>query len=254
MPNETVTAAALTPEAEAFYTECLETLSRSGIPFLVGGTFAVCAHTGIRREAKDLDIFCKPGDYPRILTHFRDLGYQVEVEDERWIAKIRRDDHYVDVIFNSAMALMPITDQWFEEAGRAVIFGQQVAIVGPTELIWSKIFVQDRYRYDGADVTHVILRQCENIDWRRLLSHMDQYWEVLFGQLMNFRFIYPTERHRLPRWLLDELIGRLVRSLDLPVPQTKICRGRLFSRHDYVHDISQWGFADVGGPGERSDG
>ena len=54
------------------------------IPFLVAGTYAVCAYTGITRQTKDFDIFCKAGDYGRILGHFNDKGYVVEVEDERW--------------------------------------------------------------------------------------------------------------------------------------------------------------------------
>ena len=52
-------------------------------------------------------------------------------------------------------------------------------IVGPTELIWSKAFIQLRHRYDGADVVHVILKQSDQIDWRRLLDYMEVHWEVL---------------------------------------------------------------------------
>jgi hypothetical protein len=54
------------PEADAFYADSLRILSRSKIPFLVAGTFAVNCYTGINRATKDLDIFCKAGDFPRI--------------------------------------------------------------------------------------------------------------------------------------------------------------------------------------------
>jgi hypothetical protein len=37
-------------------------LKESGLPFLLGGTFAVAAHTGLCRPVKDLDVFCKAGD------------------------------------------------------------------------------------------------------------------------------------------------------------------------------------------------
>jgi hypothetical protein len=124
-----------------------------------------------------------------------------------------------------------------------------VHITPPTELVWSKLFIQDRYRYDGADVAHVILRKHEEIDWRRLLTYMEAYWEVLLLQLLNFRFVYPSERDLIPRWLLEELIGRLVAQLDLPPPNIKVCRGRLFSPRDYIVDITEWGFADVVGKG-----
>jgi hypothetical protein len=242
------------PRAEMFYAECLRLLSHSGIPFLLGGTFAVSAHTGLPPPQKDIDVFCKAGDYPRILVYFRDLGYDTEVEDERWIAKIKRDDLFIDVIFNSTVAVTPVTDQWFTDAVTVEIGRRPVPVLSPTELIWSKVFVQDRYRHDGADIAHIIVKQCEKIDWRRLLSYMEQYWEVLFACIINFQFIYPTERHRIPRWLLDELIGRLQRTAELPIPQMKVCRGRLFSRGDYSVDISEWGFADVVGEGDSRKG
>ena len=41
-----------------------------------------------RRPTKDIDIFVKAGDYPKILNKFTSLGYKTQVSDERWIAKI----------------------------------------------------------------------------------------------------------------------------------------------------------------------
>jgi hypothetical protein len=241
-------------EAEAFYAECLDLLVASGIPFLLGGSFAVSTYTGLRPRTKDLDVFCKPGDYPRILTYFQARNFAIEVEDERWIAKIKRGDYFVDVIFNSTTAVAPVTDQWLAGA-RAIQIGERtIPIMSPTELIWSKVFLQDRNRYDGADIAHLLLKQCEEIEWQRLLLHLDQYWEVLLIHLINFDFIYPTERKRIPHWLMDELTGRLAMKAKLPVPTTKICRGRLFSRSDYLVDIKEWGYADVVGEGERTDG
>jgi hypothetical protein len=50
------------PEAEAFYTEALRHLVELGVLFLLAGTYAVSAYTGISRATKDLDVFCKAGD------------------------------------------------------------------------------------------------------------------------------------------------------------------------------------------------
>jgi hypothetical protein len=78
---------------------------------------------------------------------------------------------------------------------------------------------------------------------------MELYWEVLLMQVLNFRFIYPTEREAIPHWLLDELIERLAAQAHMPPAKMKICRGRLLSPRDYVIDIAEWGFADVVGAG-----
>lgn len=241
-------------DAEAFYGEVLRRLSELGLPFLLAGTHAVAAHTGISRPTKDLDIFAKPGDAPRILNHFAGLGYHIEIEDERWLGKVRRGEHFFDVVFAAAAGTMPVSDEWFQYASETEAFGVPVQLVGPTELVWSKAFIQVRHRYDGADIAHVLLRRHDRVDWHRLLSYFEQHWEVLLMHLLNFRFIYPSERNVVPRWLMDELTSRLGEQLDLPPPQRKVCRGRMFSQVDYDIDVRHWGFADTSGEGDWRDG
>lgn len=239
-----------TADAQDFVSLAVEELASSHIPYLLAGTYAVSAYTGISRPTKDLDIFCKAGDFNRILAHFKAKGFEIEVEDDRWLGKVRQGAHFFDVIFAGSNGTMPIGDAWFENARQMDFNGHKVRIVAPTELIWSKCFVQLRHRYDGADVVHVILRAHDQIDWKRLLGHMEVHWEVLLMHLMNFRWIYPTERDKVPDWLLDELLDRLAAQRQLPLPQMKICRGRMFSRIDFEIDVKEWGFADVGGEGE----
>jgi hypothetical protein len=243
------------PEAEAFYAESLRLLTQSGIPFLLSGTYAVTAHTGIVRPTKDLDVFCKAGDYPKILAFFQARGYRTEVEDERWIAKVWQGEHFFDVIFAMSNGVAPITDRWFGGEQTVTVYGVEARITAPTELILSKMYIQDRYRYDGADVVHVLYRAHDRIDWRKLLRYMEAHWEVLLTHLLNFRFVYPTERNLVPRWLMEELTARLQAQVSLPPARVKVCRGRLFSPRDYVTDITVWGFADVVGKGleERHD-
>jgi hypothetical protein len=237
------------PDAEAFYAESLRLLTESQIPFLLSGTYAVTAYTGIVRPTKDLDVFCKAGDYPKILAYFQERGYRTDVEDERWIAKVWQDNRFFDVIFAMSNGTAPVTDAWFQDNATINVYGTEAKITPPTELLISKMFIQDRYRYDGADVAHVILRAHDHIDWQRLMTYMEPYWEVLLTHLLNFRFIYPTERDLIPRWVMDELSTRLHAQVGLPAARVKVCRGRLFSPRDYLMDISEWGFADVVGKG-----
>ncbi|HWT12541.1 MAG TPA: hypothetical protein VN231_07295 [Allosphingosinicella sp.] len=237
------------PEAVDFYVEALRLLGGTQFPFLLSGTYALSCYTGISRPTKDLDIFCKPSDAPKILSFFKGRGYHIEIEDERWIGKVWKDENFFDVIYNISTASIPITDEWFREVYEVEVYGTTVRITPPTEFILSKLFLQDRYRYDGADVAHVILKKHEEIDWRRLLNAMELYWEVLLIHVLNFRFIYPTERERIPSWLFDELLERLQAQAQMPPAQMKICRGRLLSPRDYVTDIAEWGFADVVGKG-----
>ena len=74
---------------------------------------------------------------------------------------------------------------------------------------------------------------------------MELHWEVLLMAILNFRFVYPSEREAIPHWLLDELMERLRAHADMPPPGKKVCRGRLFSARDYSIDVSEWGFSEV---------
>ena len=237
------------PEAEDFYIRGLKLLAESRIPFLLSGTYAVTAFTGITRPTKDLDIFCKASDYPRILSFFKQQGFEIAIEDERWLAKVYEGQWFFDVIFSARSASIPVSDDWFEGAPEIEVYGTRVRITKPTELIWSKVFLQDRYRYDGADVAHVILKKSDEIDWKKLMAYMELHWEVLLTHLLNFRYIYPSERDLVPRWVMKELTDRLCAHLEMPPPQVKVCRGRVFSPRDYITDITEWGFADVVGLG-----
>jgi hypothetical protein len=212
---------------------------------MLAGTLAVRVYTGIERETKDMDIFVKPGDYPKILNLFAEAGYKTEVVDERWLAKVHDGKQYFDVIWNLQNAQTHVTDDWFTHAEQGEILGMKVHVLPPAELIFAKVFVQDRLKYDGSDVAHIILSKHKHTDWKKLLSYMDQYWEVLLGHVLNFRFIYPSEREEIPKWLLDELIERLQNQINTPTPKNKICRGRLFSLKDYYIDVSKLGFGDV---------
>jgi hypothetical protein len=237
------------PAAEAFYSEVLQLMAKSEIPFLVSGTYALASYTGIDRPTKDVDVFAKAGDALKMLHYFKEHGFDVEIVDERWLYRITRGDLFVDVITNMPTVTTHVTGEWFVGAPETELFGAKVKLVPPTQLIWSKIFVQDHHRYDMADVAHMILKCHEAVDWKQLLSHMELYWEVLLMAVLNFRFIYPTERECIPRWLFEELLARLHAQAEMPPAQMKICRGRLFSPRDYVIDIAEWGFADVVGKG-----
>lgn len=233
--------------AEAFYAEVIHLMAQSGIPFLLSGTYALACYTGISRPTKDVDVFAKAGDCLRLLSFFKDKGFAVQIVDERWLARVTRGPLFVDIIFNMPTSQTHVTDEWFVDAPEARLFDTCVRLVPPTQFVWSKIFVQDRYRYDGADVAHMILKRHEDIDWKQLISSMELYWEVLLMAVLNFRFVYPSERNLVPRWVMDELLGRLGAQLDMPAAEKRVCRGRIFSPRDYTIDVSEWGFSEAVG-------
>ncbi len=112
-------------------------------------------------------------------------------------------------------------------------------------MIWSKAFVKERERYDGADIAH-ILRACgKRLDWPRLLRRFDAHWRVLLSHLVLFGFSYPSERTQVPAWVMENLLSRLQKELHSPLPTERLCQGTLLSRAQYLVDIGQWGYDDA---------
>ncbi|HEX3008359.1 MAG TPA: nucleotidyltransferase [Bacteroidales bacterium] len=230
-------------EAHSFYKEALELLNGSGASYMLGGAFALFHYTGIYRDTKDLDVFCKSSEYPKILRFFADNGYRTELTDARWLAKVFKNEYYIDIIFDTTNNICRVDDLWYTHAVKAQFKGLEILLVAPEELIWCKIYVQNRERFDGADVNHLILRVGKKLDWKRILFHMEQHWHLLLAQLIIFQFVYPAEYHEIiPKWLFDDLMARAHEQYDLPSPLEKVCRGPIIDQTQYSIDIKEWDY------------
>jgi hypothetical protein len=217
-----------------FFSRVLHTLRESGIPFMVGGAYALERHTGIGRDTRDFDVFVLEEDAPRILELFEREGYQTELTHPHWLGKILKDGSYVDVIYSSGNGVVRVDKGWLEHAPKSELFGQPVLLVPIEEMIWSKSFVMERERFDGGDVLHLLLAAAPQLDWARLVERFGPLWRVLLVHLLLFEFVYPTERHRIPDAVLRDLKSRTDAVGDGGPP---MCLGTLLSREQYLPDL-----------------
>lgn len=230
-------------EAFAFYSEALNLLNNCGTNFMLGGAFAMFHYTGIYRDTKDLDVFCKPSEYPKILKYFAENGYKTELTDVRWLAKVFKGEYFIDIIFDTVNNICRVDDTWYQHAPSGTFVGEPVKFLPAEELIWCKIYVQNRERFDGADVNHIILKHGSQLDWNRLLSRLDQHWHLLLAQILMFQFVYPADFHQIiPKWLFDELMERAAEQYDLPPAVEKVCRGPVIDQTQYQVDIIDWNY------------
>lgn len=230
-------------EARVFYREALELLKECGTNFMLGGGFAMSHYTGIYRDTKDLDIFCKPNEYSLILKFFAKKGYRIELFDVRWLAKIFKGDYFIDVIFDTVNNICTVDDTWYKHASKGEFAGMPVKFLSAEELIWCKIYVQNRERFDGADINHIILKYGKKLDWKRLLVRLDPHWHLLLSQIINFQFVYPADFHDIiPKWIFDELMSRAHLQYDLPSPVERVCRGPVIDQTQYMIDIKEWDY------------
>jgi hypothetical protein len=238
----------MSPEAQEFYIDLLRTLETSQVPYLVGGGYAMAHYTGIPRQTKDLDIYVYARDRDRTLEVLSAAGYRTEFFYPFWIAKALPPDAgdgvFMDILYNSGNGICVVDDKWFARAVPADVHGYSTRLVAVEEIIWSKAFVQDRDRFDGADIAHLILcRGSSKIDWDHLISRFAGGHEgVLLAHLVLFRYIYPTERACVP----DEVFDRVLEATrSEPRPRAKLCRGTNLANRSFGMDIERWGYIDA---------
>ena len=230
-------------ESTAFYKEALEMLHASGCQFMLGGAFAMFHYTGIFRDTKDLDIFCKSSEYPKILKYFAEQGYRTELTDARWLAKVFHGDYFIDIIFDTVSNMCTVDESWYERASDGYFADVPVKFIPVEELIWCKIYVQNRERNDNADINHILLKYGKEVNWEILLYRLDTHWHLLLAQILIFQFVYPSEyREIIPKWLFDELMRRANEQYDLPSPVERVCRGPLIDQTQYQVDVKEWNY------------
>ncbi len=246
MPSEIRDRSAADEDAaRQTYLRAVSALADAGLRYLVGGTHALSYYTGIERNTKDFDIFVARDDFDKVMQVLADAGFTTELTFPHWLGKAHCAGGFLDVIFSSGNGISTVDHDWFEHAAEGTAFGFPVKLSPAEEIIWSKAFIMERERFDGADVMHLILARAEQLDWARLVRRFGPHWRVLFAHLCLFGFMYPSERQRIPTWLMRGLMGRLDHELSAPAPAERLAQGTLVSREQYLVDIESWGFKDV---------
>jgi hypothetical protein len=239
------------PEAEReLYKHALGVLNEAGIPYVVAGAYAIYEHTGIYRQTKDLDVFCEPEVVVPAVTALKEAGFISRLEQGHWVAKAisaENRDHFVDIIFGMGNGLALIDRDWFDHSSPAILAATQVRVAPPEELIWHRLFINERHRHDMADIAHLILCKGSLMDWRRLLNRTGENWPLLLSQLLLFRYVYPGYHEQVPRWVLDELLGRAEADVQKTRPEAdrEMTRGTVISRFSFAIDVNEWGFHDL---------
>src|ERR1700730_13610696 len=175
-------------------------MTRTGIPFLVGGGHALRRYTKGARGTKDLDVFVCRRDALALLRALSAGGFKTDLTFPHWLGEARFEGDHIDVIYSSGNGVADVDGAWFTHAVPATVLGVPVRLCPPEEMIWSKAFVMERERYDGADISHLIRARGREMDWQRVLQRFGVYWRVLFSHLILFGFIYPSEQSQIPGW------------------------------------------------------
>ncbi len=231
--------------SDSFYVAAVHVLQEARIPFLVGGAYALRHHTGVVRDTKDFDVFLAQSDLQPALEAFRAAGYHADIAFAHWLAKVHYAEAFIDLIFRAGNGLCDVDGTWFRDNRVVELMGAKVELVRAEHMIWQKCYIQERERFDGADVAHLLLRCADELDWDHLLECFGPDWRVLLSHLVMFGFIYPAERNLIPTAVLKGLLSRATAETGLDEADAKLCQGTLVSRAQYLPDIERWGYRDA---------
>jgi hypothetical protein len=233
------------PPEQTFYIKVIDTLASAHIPFLVSGGFAFASYTGIARATKDLDLLVSPENFSQTMDVCSTAGFETKVRFAHWIGKVIEGEHVVDIIFSSGNGLCTVDSEWFQYAVPDTLFAHSVRLCPPEELIWSKAFIMERNRFDGADIAHILNAKGKELDWARILRRFHSHWRVLLSHLILYGYIFPSDCSQVPHWLMTELIRRIdIEKTNAPSSE-RICQGTLLSWSQYLPDIEQRGYQDA---------
>ncbi len=224
--------------ASDFYKRVIHVFQEKGIDFLVGGAFAFVRYTGIGRDTKDLDLFIRRAEWDAVTAALGEEGITTELTFPHWLGKAyggRQREFFVDLIFSGGNGVAEVDAEWFAHAVRDESLGFPVRLMPVEEMIWSKAFLMERERFDGADVLHLIRARQHEIDWPRLLSRFGEHWRVLLSHLVLFPYVYPNEP--APQQVIDGLLDRAKSEMKAD-EGIRLCRGPLLSRAQYLVDVS----------------
>ena len=234
------------PEKEReVYREALEVLNAAGVEFVVTGAHAVYEHTGIYRRTGDLDLFVEPIHLTGAMRVLRDAGYLTRLEQPHWLAKAKRGEYFIDLIFGMGNGLAMVDADWYRYGQEAILAATPVRVAPPEELIWHRLFISERHRQDMADIAHLLLHCGHDLDWRRLADKTGPHWPLLLSQVAIFLYVYPNARRVIPEWLIDDLVARLREEMSREPGPERITRGTLISRFSFAIDVREWGFRDL---------
>ena len=233
------------PEEERdVYRRALEAVNAAGVPYVIAGAYAIYEHAGIYRKTKDLDLFFEPKSVPAAAAALRAAGFVTRLEDHHWLAKATIGECFVDLIYGMGNGLARIDDDWMRYSKPGILAATPVRVAPAEELIWHRLFINERHRHDMSDVVHLLLSLGESLDWNRLVERTGEHWPMLLAQILTFLYVYPGYRSNVPAWVFDLLLERARSELSAPDASLDVTRGPLISRFSFSIDVREWGFDD----------
>ena len=154
--------------------------------------------------------------------------------------------HFVDLIYGIGNGLADIDKDWYRYSRQANLAATPVRVAPVEEMIWHRLFINERHRQDMADIMHLIVCVGHAMNWRRLVDKTDGHWPLLLAQLQMFNYVYPEFAGAVPTWVMEDLLTRASEDLKRPRTGERVTRGTMVSLFSFAIEVNEWQFRDLG--------
>jgi hypothetical protein len=186
----------------AVYREAIAAARTTGLPFMLGGGFALAAYTGRWRNTKDIDLYIMPEHRDAFVDALTAAGfgdyYDELPYDRGWIYRSVRGGVIVDIIWSMANRRSAAQASWFEHAQPITVREEPLTLIAAEELLWCKMYVMQRDHSDWPDALNLLYAVGPNLDWRRLVENVRDDLPVLRALLTLFAWVAPARAAELP--------------------------------------------------------
>jgi hypothetical protein len=141
------------------------TLKAAGIPFALGGSFAVYAHGGHSSD-HDVDFLLREEDKDQALAELAKVGFRTEQPPEDWLVKVYDEDRMVDLIYRPVET--PVTELTLRDTEQISVEAIFMPVLSATQLMVHKLLSYSQHYCDFATGLPVARSLREQIDWPRV--------------------------------------------------------------------------------------
>lgn len=199
-------------ESKRVFREALVGLNEAGLPYVIGGAFAMHHYSGVWRFTNDLDVYIHRASVPiavEVLSSigFRDFGEQA-AGDREWIYHAMKDGTLMDVIWQPPNRVTSFDGSFFERGSEGSFLGIPVRFMAAEDLVMAKVFTLNHQRSDWPDVFQVIRGVGGRLNWRYVLTKLGDNWPVLLSLIVLYDWVYPSETCKVPEFVRDDLLRR----------------------------------------------